>query len=56
LFVWGRSDPVVPIGFARHVRSALPQASHLELECGHVPQLERPRETHQATVQFLSPA
>jgi pimeloyl-ACP methyl ester carboxylesterase len=54
LFVWGRRDPVVPIGFARHVRQALPQASHVELECGHVPQLERPRQTHEATVQFLS--
>jgi pimeloyl-ACP methyl ester carboxylesterase len=54
LFVWGRRDPVVPVGFARHVRSALPNAQHLELECGHVPQLERPRETHDAAVRFLS--
>lgn len=54
LFVWGRRDPVVPIGFERHVREALPNASHLELDCGHVPQLERPRETHEATVRFLS--
>jgi pimeloyl-ACP methyl ester carboxylesterase len=56
LFVWGRRDAVVPIGFARHVRAALPQAEHLELECGHVPQLERPRETHQATLRFLADA
>jgi pimeloyl-ACP methyl ester carboxylesterase len=54
LFVWGRRDPVVPFGFARHVREALPGAEHLELECGHVPQLERPRETHTAAVRFLS--
>jgi pimeloyl-ACP methyl ester carboxylesterase len=53
LFVWGRRDSVVPIGFARHVREALPRALHLELECGHVPQLERPRETHRAMVRFL---
>jgi pimeloyl-ACP methyl ester carboxylesterase len=56
LFGWGRRDAVVPIGFARHVRAALPQAEHLELECGHVPQLERPRETHQATLRFLADA
>jgi pimeloyl-ACP methyl ester carboxylesterase len=56
LFVWGRRDPVVPFGFARHVREVLPRAEHLELECGHVPQLERPRETHAATVRFLSRA
>lgn len=54
LFVWGRRDTLVPIGFARHVRDALPAAEHLELECGHVPQLERPRETHDAIRRFLA--
>jgi pimeloyl-ACP methyl ester carboxylesterase len=54
LFVWGRKDPVVPIRFEQHVREALPQAKHLELDCGHVPQLERPRETHDAIRRFLA--
>jgi pimeloyl-ACP methyl ester carboxylesterase len=54
LFVWGRQDHVVPIGFARHVRGELPAAKHLELNCGHVPQLEQPRQTHQAMVRFLA--
>jgi pimeloyl-ACP methyl ester carboxylesterase len=54
LFVWGRNDRLVPIGFARHVTDALPAAEHLELDCGHVPQLERPRETHDAAAAFLS--
>jgi pimeloyl-ACP methyl ester carboxylesterase len=54
LFVWGRKDNIVPIGFARHVREELPAAQHLELDCGHVPQLERPRQTHEAMVRFLS--
>jgi pimeloyl-ACP methyl ester carboxylesterase len=54
LFVWGRQDKIVPIGFERHVREELPQASHLELDCGHVPQLERPRETHDAMKRFLA--
>ncbi len=53
LFVWGRRDVLVPLAFARHVREGLPAARHLELDCGHVPQLERPRETHQAIEQFL---
>ena len=53
LFVWGRADSLVPIGFARHVRDALPHARHLELSCGHVPQLERPRQTHDAIARFL---
>jgi pimeloyl-ACP methyl ester carboxylesterase len=37
----------------RHVERALPEAQHVELDCGHVPQLERPRETHSAIQQFL---
>jgi pimeloyl-ACP methyl ester carboxylesterase len=53
LFVWGRKDPLVPISFERHVKEALPGARHRELQCGHVPQLERPKETHQAILRFL---
>jgi pimeloyl-ACP methyl ester carboxylesterase len=53
LFVWGRHDGLVPISFARHVAAALPGARHVELNCGHVPQIERPRETHTAIDQFL---
>lgn len=53
LFVWGRRDTIVPIRFAEHVRRALPSAEHLELDCGHVPQLERPRKTHAALERFL---
>jgi pimeloyl-ACP methyl ester carboxylesterase len=54
LFVWGRKDNIVPIGFERHVREVLPAAKHLELDCGHVPQLERPRQTHDAMTRFLA--
>ncbi len=53
LFVWGRQDQVVPIGFARHVQRTLPAARHVELDCGHVPQIERPRETHATILEFL---
>lgn len=53
LFVWGRRDNLVPIGFMRHVERALPRARHVELDCGHVPQLERPRKTHAAIGEFL---
>jgi pimeloyl-ACP methyl ester carboxylesterase len=54
LFVWGRQDHIVPLAFARHVTDALPTAEHLELDCGHVPQLERPRETHAALRRFFT--
>lgn len=56
LFVWGRRDRLVPIAFARHVTTALPHARHLELDCGHVPQVERPKQTHAALAAFLSEA
>lgn len=53
MFIWGRQDGVVPIAFARHVERALPAARHVELDCGHVPQVERSRETHAAIRDFL---
>ena len=53
LFVWGRNDGIVPSSFARHVREALPAAKHAELECGHVPQIERPAETEAVLKRFL---
>jgi pimeloyl-ACP methyl ester carboxylesterase len=53
LFVWGRRDRLVPIAFARHVADALPGARHVELDCGHVPQIERPRQAHDAVRGFL---
>jgi pimeloyl-ACP methyl ester carboxylesterase len=53
LFVWGKRDTLVPIAFMRHVERALPDARHVELDCGHVPQLERPRETHEAILRFF---
>ena len=54
LFIWGRHDALVPIAFAAHVRSTLPSACHLELDCGHVPQIERPAETHAEIAAFLA--
>jgi pimeloyl-ACP methyl ester carboxylesterase len=54
LFVWGKRDTLVPIAFMKHVERALPSARHVELDCGHVPQLERPRETHAAMRDFLA--
>jgi pimeloyl-ACP methyl ester carboxylesterase len=53
LFVWGRLDRLVPLAFERHVSDALPNARHLELDCGHVPQIELPRQTHAAVGRFL---
>jgi pimeloyl-ACP methyl ester carboxylesterase len=54
LFVWGRRDQLVPIGFARHVADAVPHATQLELDCGHVPQIESPALTNSAIARFFS--
>jgi pimeloyl-ACP methyl ester carboxylesterase len=53
LFVWGKRDRLVPAAFARHVAESLPYAGQLQLDCGHVPQIERPRLTHAAVAEFL---
>ncbi len=53
MFVWGRHDQLIPISFMRHVEKALPAARHVELDCGHVPQVELPGPTHRAMAEFL---
>jgi pimeloyl-ACP methyl ester carboxylesterase len=56
LFVWGKRDGLVPVAFAAHVKRTLPSARHLVLDCGHVPQLERPAQTHAAIDAFFKAA
>jgi pimeloyl-ACP methyl ester carboxylesterase len=53
MFIWGRNDTLVPLAFMKHVERVLPRARHIELDCGHVPQLERPRETHAVIREFV---
>ena len=53
MFIWGRQDQLVPISFMRHVEECLPTARHVELDCGHVPQVELPGPTHRAMADFL---
>jgi pimeloyl-ACP methyl ester carboxylesterase len=54
LFIWGSRDPIVPAAFERHVREAVPQARHVTLNCGHIPQVERPKDLHREIGSFLS--
>ncbi|HEY2771183.1 MAG TPA: alpha/beta fold hydrolase [Solirubrobacteraceae bacterium] len=55
MFIWGTHDSLVPAKFARHVRKWLPSARQVTLEmCGHVPQVERPEETHRLLMDFFA--
>jgi pimeloyl-ACP methyl ester carboxylesterase len=57
LFVWGSHDPLVPPAFSHHVRRWLPGAEQVTLDfCGHVPQVERPEETHELLLDFFARA
>ena len=53
MFIWGETDTLVPAAFERHVREAVPAAQHVLLRCGHVPQLERPKQLEAALRGFL---
>ncbi|HEY1590868.1 MAG TPA: alpha/beta fold hydrolase [Solirubrobacteraceae bacterium] len=57
IFIWGSHDPLVPAAFGRHVRRWLPGAEQVTLDlCGHVPQVERPEETHELLLRFFARA
>jgi pimeloyl-ACP methyl ester carboxylesterase len=57
LFVWGSHDRLVPPAFSPHVRKWLPHAEQVTIDgCGHVPQVERPDETNELLLSFLSRA
>jgi pimeloyl-ACP methyl ester carboxylesterase len=57
LFIWGSHDPLVPAAFARHVHQWLPGAEQVTMDaCGHVPQVERPDETHKLLLSFFAKA
>ena len=53
MFIWGAHDGLVPAAFARHVRQTVPDAQHVLLRCGHVPQIERPGDLHNSLRRFL---
>jgi pimeloyl-ACP methyl ester carboxylesterase len=56
LFVWGLNDGLIPPAFAPHVREVLPDSKHAELNCGHVPQIERPADTEALLKRYLAAA
>ncbi len=54
--IWGASDRLVPLDYARKLQSQLPHSTLTVIErCGHGPQLERPQELTRVLLQILAP-
>jgi len=54
--VWGASDRLVPLDYAKKLQSQLPHCSLSVLErCGHGPQLECPHKLTRVLLQLLAP-
>jgi len=53
--VWGASDRLVPLDYAKRLQSQLPHCTLTVIErCGHGPQLERPHELTRILLQLLA--
>ena len=53
--IWGASDRLVPLDYAKKLQSQLPHCTLTIIErCGHAPQLERPQELTRVLLQILS--
>ena len=53
--IWGASDRLVPLDYAKRLQSQLPHCTLTVIErCGHAPQLERPRELTRVLLQILA--
>jgi len=53
--IWGASDRLVPLDYAKKVQSHLPHCTLSVIErCGHAPQLERPQKLTQVLLQILA--
>jgi pimeloyl-ACP methyl ester carboxylesterase len=53
LLLWGKDDATVPLSLGRALEKDLPNARLIELDAGHVPNQEAPREVLQRTRAFL---
>jgi len=53
--IWGSSDRLVPLDYAKKLQSQLPHCTLTVIaRCGHAPQLERPREFTQVLLRILA--
>jgi pimeloyl-ACP methyl ester carboxylesterase len=53
--IWGASDRLVPLDYAKKLQSQFPHCTLTVIErCGHAPQLERPQELTRVLLQILA--
>ena len=53
--IWGASDRLVPLDYAKKLQAQLPHCTLTAIErCGHGPQLERPQELTQVLLKILA--
>ena len=54
--IWGASDRLVPLDYAKKFQAQLPHCTLTVIErCGHAPQFERPQQFTQVLLQILAP-
>ncbi len=57
LLLWGRQDEIVPLSQGSRLQAAIPGAKLRVIEeCGHNPQEEKPAETYEIIVSFMTEA
>jgi len=54
LIIWGKQDPSVPFSFHESLEQSMPHSRLVAIDdCGHLPQWEQPKATHDALLAFL---
>ncbi len=54
LILWGQNDQIIPVSYAHEFARLIPNASlRIIQNCGHLPQIEKPEESHVIIAQFL---
>lgn len=56
LVIAGTQDAIVATSEVRAISGGIPGARHVELDCGHISNLERPRAFNRQLTEFLAPA
>ncbi|HRG39701.1 MAG TPA: alpha/beta hydrolase, partial [Bacteroidia bacterium] len=54
LIVWGKQDKIIPVEHAERFRHDIKNSEVLIFDsCGHVPMIEKTKETHDAVLRFF---